>query len=153
MSNTPKRAISVSDRNIGVLQKNKDMATIYIGNLSYSVKEKQLKGMFAKFGEVTYVRLMMDIKTQKSKGFAFIQMTNKQEANNAITFYNAKEFNGRTLKASFAKESDQPKEFKPQPSIKEKEEIFKEVEKKKPVKRKRTTGLDELFAYKNSQRT
>jgi RNA recognition motif-containing protein len=95
-----------SERNIGFFQKdNKEFTTIYVGNLGYLIKEDELKKMYSKFGEVNYVRLVLDPKTMKSKGIAFIQMTDNGEAVKAIKTLNGTQLDGRTLKTSIAVET------------------------------------------------
>jgi RNA recognition motif-containing protein len=77
---------------------------IYVGNLLFDVGENDLREAFEKFGNVTEVRLIMDKYSGKSKGFAFIEMPDSNEAQKAIDEMNAKEFMGREIKVSQAKE-------------------------------------------------
>lgn len=65
---------------------------LYIGNLDYKVQENQLRDMFESHGEVESVKIITDKMTGRSKGFAFVEMPNDAEANNAI-----EDLNGRTL--------------------------------------------------------
>ena len=65
---------------------------LYVGNLSFSTTEDQLRTLFAQAGTVTSVELIKDRETGQSKGFAFIQMGTQAEAEKAI-----KQFNGSTL--------------------------------------------------------
>ena len=76
---------------------------IYVGNLLFDVAESDLREAFEQFGTVTEVRLIMDKFSGKSKGFCFIEMPNKDEAQKAIDEMNGKEFMGREIKASEAK--------------------------------------------------
>ena len=76
---------------------------LYVGNLLFDVSESDLREAFEEFGEVTEVRLIMDKFSGKSKGFCFIEMPNKEEAQKAIEEMNEKEFNGRALNVSEAK--------------------------------------------------
>jgi len=76
---------------------------IYVGNLAFDVTEDELKEAFAPFGEVTEVRLIMDKYSGKSKGFAFIEMPSKEEAEKAIEEMNGKEMNGRAIAVNIAK--------------------------------------------------
>ena len=64
---------------------------IYIGNLSYSVKESDLKEVMEDYGTVDSVKLIIDRDTRRSKGFAFVEMPNDQEAKNAINELNGAE--------------------------------------------------------------
>lgn len=57
---------------------------IYVGNLSSETTEEQLKKLFLNFGEVVSVKLVSDIHSGKSKGFAFVEMPGKEEALNAL---------------------------------------------------------------------
>jgi len=76
---------------------------IYIANLHFSVSEAELKQLFEIYGEVLSVNLILDKKSKKSKGFAFVEMKNNEEAQKAIIEINEKEIRGRITKASEAK--------------------------------------------------
>lgn len=76
---------------------------IYVGNLSYDMTEEQLAGEFKKFGKVNSVRLVMNRYTGKSKGFGFIQMPNRDEAEKACAALNDKDILGRRIKCNEAK--------------------------------------------------
>ena len=76
---------------------------LYVGNLLFDVGEDDLRKTFEEFGEVTEVRLIMDKFSGKSKGFGFIEMPSKDEAEKAISELNGKEFMGRDLKVNVAK--------------------------------------------------
>jgi len=76
---------------------------IYVGNLSFDVTEGQLKELFAPFGQVTEVRLIMDKFGGKSKGFGFIEMPSKEEAEKAIEGLNGKDIKGRGMTVNEAK--------------------------------------------------
>ncbi|MHC5061744.1 MAG: RNA recognition motif domain-containing protein [Planctomycetota bacterium] len=76
---------------------------IYVGNLSYDVTEAMLKEAFEEFGSVTEVRLIMDKYSGRSKGFGFIEMPDKDEAEKAMSEMNDKEVMGRSLKVNEAK--------------------------------------------------
>ena len=75
---------------------------IYIGNLEYSTKEDELQRVFEEHGQVTSVKIIRDKFTGKAKGFAFLEMANDAEADNAIHALNGKEVNGRQIKVSRA---------------------------------------------------
>jgi RNA recognition motif-containing protein len=70
---------------------------IYVGNLSYDTTEDELRKDFAAFGEVTSVSVVTDRYSGRSKGFAFVEMTNKAEADAAIAGLNGKAVKERTL--------------------------------------------------------
>ena len=76
---------------------------IYVGNMPFDVTEEELKEAFAQFGEITEVRLIMDKFSGKSKGFGFIEMPSKEEAEKAIEEMNGKDFKERALTVSEAK--------------------------------------------------
>jgi RNA recognition motif-containing protein len=85
---------------------NKKM-NIYIGNLDYSVSEKDLEKLFGEFGTVSSAAVIMDKYNNRSKGFAFVTMENKDDAEKAI-----KELNGKMLltKSIIVNEARQRKE-------------------------------------------
>jgi len=70
---------------------------IYVGNLSYEVTEDDLKVAFEQYGSVDSVAIIMDRATGKSKGFGFVEMSSKDEAQAAIQGLNEKELKGRKL--------------------------------------------------------
>ena len=76
---------------------------IYVGNLLFDVTEGELKELFASFGQVTEVRLIMDKFSGKSKGFGFIEMPSKEEAEKAIEGLNGKDIKGRAMTVNEAK--------------------------------------------------
>ncbi len=70
---------------------------IYVGNLSWNLKDQDLSNLFAPFGEVTSAKIVMDKFTQRSKGFGFVEMPNDEQAQAAIAQLNASEVDGRSL--------------------------------------------------------
>ena len=80
---------------------------IYIGNLSYSVKESDLRQVMEDYGTVESAKLIIDRDTNRSKGFAFVEMPNEAEARNAIKELDGAEYQGRqmVLKEATPKES------------------------------------------------
>jgi len=76
---------------------------LYVGNLLFDVTEGELKELFAPFGQVTEVRLIMDKFSGKSKGFGFIEMPSKEEAEKAIEGLNGKDIKGRAMTVNEAK--------------------------------------------------
>jgi cold-inducible RNA-binding protein len=75
---------------------------IYAGNLSYEVTEEDLKSAFGAFGEVVSVKVIKDEYSGRSKGFGFVEMTNKPEAEAAINGLNNTELKGRAIKVNEA---------------------------------------------------
>ena len=57
---------------------------MYVGNLSYSVTEDELRSMFTEYGDVVSAKLIMDRETGRSKGFGFVEMSNNSEAQKAM---------------------------------------------------------------------
>ena len=76
---------------------------IYVGNLSYELSEDELSKLFAKYGEVVSARIVTNRFNGKSKGFGFVVMPNRDEAEKAIEAYSEKEFMGRKMRVNEAK--------------------------------------------------
>jgi RNA recognition motif-containing protein len=76
---------------------------IYVGNLSYSVTEDELRDVFSEFGEVSSVKIITDKFSGQSKGFGFVEMPSNSEADEAIKALNESEIKGRKLKVNQAK--------------------------------------------------
>jgi len=83
--------------------KGMNRMNIYVGNLDFEVVESDLREAFEQYGQVTEVRIIMDKYTGKTKGFGFIEMPGKEEAQKAIAEMNDKEFKGRAIKVNEAK--------------------------------------------------
>jgi RNA recognition motif-containing protein len=79
---------------------------LYVGNLSYSTTEDELRTLFAEAGTVASVALIKDRDTGQSKGFAFVEMSNQVEAEKAISMLNGKMLGAREIKVSMAKPRD-----------------------------------------------
>jgi len=77
---------------------------LYVGNLDYSITEDNLKTVFAEYGTVEEVKLIIDNNTNRSKGFAFVTMSTEEEAANAINNLSNAELEGRPMKVSEARE-------------------------------------------------
>ena len=76
---------------------------LYVGNLSYTTSETDLQTLFAEAGAVKSVALIKDRDSGRSKGFAFVEMENQKDMQNAITLFNGKEFQNRALAVSAAR--------------------------------------------------
>ena len=76
---------------------------IYVGNLSYSMSESELRDAFSAFGEVSSVKILMDRETGRSRGFGFVEMPNQSEAETAIAQLNGKDVGGRALRINEAR--------------------------------------------------
>ena len=75
---------------------------IYVSNISFSLTESDLENAFAEFGGVSSVKIITDKFTGKSKGFAFVEMDNDGEAENAIEQLNGTELSGRAIQVKKA---------------------------------------------------
>jgi len=76
---------------------------IYVGNLSYGVDDAALQTMFGEFGEVTSAQVVMDRETGRSRGFGFVEMPDKTEAEAAMKALNGKDIDGRALTVNEAR--------------------------------------------------
>ena len=76
---------------------------IYVGNLSYDMTEEQLRKEFEAYGTVNSARLIINRFNGKSKGFGFVHMPNREEADRACAALNDKEILGRRMKCNEAK--------------------------------------------------
>ncbi len=76
---------------------------IYVGNLSFDSSEADLKGLFATYGEVESAKIIVDQFTNRSRGFGFIEMTEREEGLKAIQALDSKDLDGRTLKVNEAR--------------------------------------------------
>jgi cold-inducible RNA-binding protein len=82
---------------------------LYVGNLSFETTENDLQDLFEQHGQVAEVALMTDRMTGKSRGFAFVTMNDKAQAEAALSAINGTELNSRTLSVSEAR----PREDRP----------------------------------------
>lgn len=78
-------------------------AKLYVGNLSWEVKDDDLRELFAKFGELSEVKVMIDNYSGRSKGFAFVTFADEESAKKAIAELDGKDFKGRAIKVNEAK--------------------------------------------------
>ena len=79
---------------------------IYVSSLSFDVNSDDLKAAFEEFGEVSSANIIKDKITQKSRGFGFVEMPNKEEAEKAIQELNGASMDGRTINVAEAKERE-----------------------------------------------
>jgi len=82
---------------------------IYVGNLAYSTRDDDLEQLFSAFGAVDSARVIMDRETNRSKGFGFVEMASRDEAEKAINELNGSNFQGRDIKVNEAR----PRESRP----------------------------------------
>ncbi len=76
---------------------------LYVGNLPYSANDQSLIDAFTECGSVQTAKVIMDRDSGRSKGFAFVEMSTDDEANNAITRFNGADWEGRAMNVSEAK--------------------------------------------------
>lgn len=85
------------------------MTNIYVGNLSFRATEEDIRNAFSQYGQVTSVNIVMDQDTGRSRGFAFVEMADSNEANAAIEALNEQEIVGRRVIVNEAR----PREERP----------------------------------------
>ena len=76
---------------------------LYVGNLSYRMTEDQLRQEFEQYGQVSSCTIIMDKATGQSKGFGFLEMPVREEAEAAITGLNGRDIQGRRLNVNEAR--------------------------------------------------
>jgi len=76
---------------------------LYVGNLSFNTSTQDLETMFREVGTVESANIIEDRETGRSRGFAFVEMSSKEEGQNAIATLNGKEIDGRALVVNEAK--------------------------------------------------
>lgn len=79
------------------------MKNIYVGNLAFQTGEDEVRTEFETYGQVDKVTLVRDRDTGQSRGFAFVEMSNDEEAERAIAGVNGKNLDGRTLNVNEAR--------------------------------------------------
>jgi RNA recognition motif-containing protein len=84
---------------------------LYVGNLSYDVGEADLQALFAEAGAVKSVTLIKDKFSGQSKGFAFVEMENQADMQNAIATLNGRELKNRALSVSVARPREERRDF------------------------------------------
>ncbi|HWR90740.1 MAG TPA: RNA-binding protein [Dissulfurispiraceae bacterium] len=82
---------------------------IYVGNISFNASEDDLKDLFSQYGDVESARIITDAQTGRNRGFGFVEMSSKEDAQKAITALNGSVFMERTLTVSEAR-PQQPRE-------------------------------------------
>lgn len=80
---------------------------LYVGNLSYATTEDDLKALFSNAGTVTSVAVIKDRETGRSKGFAFVEMSTKEEADKAVSQYNGYTLGDENLRISIARPKEE----------------------------------------------
>lgn len=83
------------------------MATnLFVGSLSWNVRDDQLKEFFEQAGTVVSAKVITDRETNRSKGFGFVEMSSDEEAKKAIAELDGKELDGRAINVSEARPRD-----------------------------------------------
>jgi len=86
------------------------VTNIYVGNLSFRATEDDVRNAFSEHGEVSSVNIIMDRETGRSRGFAFVEMPNADEASSAIEATNGLDIAGRGVTVNEARpRSDRPR--------------------------------------------
>ncbi len=76
---------------------------LYVGNLSYNLRDSDLQEAFAKFGTVESATVMMDRESGRARGFGFVQMSTDEEAQAAVRGMNGQDLDGRSLNVNIAR--------------------------------------------------
>ena len=76
---------------------------IYVGNLSYEVRDSQLQDLFTQFGSVSSAKVIMDRNSGRSKGFGFVEMEDEAAGQKAIDELNGTDFDGRKIVVNVAR--------------------------------------------------
>ncbi len=79
---------------------------LYVSNLSFHTSESDLEALFSKVGKVTSAKIITDRETNRSRGFAFVEMASEEEGKKAIEELNNKEIEGRQLSVAVAREKE-----------------------------------------------
>jgi RNA recognition motif-containing protein len=79
------------------------VTNIFVGNLSYQTTQEDLYAAFSAFGSVERVNIVTDRETGQPRGFAFVEMTERRDAETAITKLNGSDLNGRTMNVNEAR--------------------------------------------------
>ena len=79
------------------------MKNIFVGNLDFNASEEGVRSLFERYGQVNSARIMTDRETGRSRGFAFVEMENEGEADQALTALNGYTLDGRALNVNEAR--------------------------------------------------
>jgi cold-inducible RNA-binding protein len=83
------------------------MTNIFVGNLSFRTTQDELFAAFSQFGAVERVNIVTDRDSGQSRGFAFVEMTERRDAENAIASLNGADLNGRAMNVNEARPKPQ----------------------------------------------
>lgn len=79
---------------------------LYVSNLGFNVEDEDLRQRFVGFGEVSSAKVIRDRETGRSRGFGFVEMSSDEQAGQAMSALNNKEFEGRAMSVSVARERE-----------------------------------------------
>jgi RNA recognition motif-containing protein len=79
---------------------------LYVGNISFDTNEQDLEELFGEVGTVNSANIINDRDSGRSRGFGFVEMSSKQEGEDAIEQFNGKEINGRSLVVNEARQRE-----------------------------------------------
>jgi cold-inducible RNA-binding protein len=91
-----------SDRDKNVYKENL-VTNLFVGNLSFKTTQDELLAAFSQFGNVERVNIVTDRETGQPRGFAFVEMTEKRDAETAISQLNGADLNGRNMNVNEAR--------------------------------------------------
>lgn len=80
---------------------------LYVSNLNFQITEESLNKIFSNYGTVNSVKIILDRETQRSRGFAFVEMSSEAEGREALSALNNKEVEGRMMNVSVAREKSE----------------------------------------------
>jgi cold-inducible RNA-binding protein len=83
------------------------MTNLFVGNLSFQTTQEDLMAAFSQYGTVERVNIVTDRETGQARGFAFVEMTDRREAETAISRLNGTELNGRAMNVNEARPKPQ----------------------------------------------
>lgn len=86
------------------------MINLYVGNLPYSVVDKDLEELFAPFGPVASAQVIIDRRSRRSRGYGFVEMENEADGKKAVEALNDTEFQGRQLRVDESKPRENKRE-------------------------------------------
>ena len=80
---------------------------IYVSNLSFTIQDEDLRGLFSEYGEVSSAKIIMDKATSKSRGFGFVEMPDEEGSKKAIAGLDGSTVDGRAIKVTEAREKEE----------------------------------------------
>jgi cold-inducible RNA-binding protein len=95
--------VPASDRRFQIVRREANLKNIFVGNLDFGATEDTIRSLFEAYGTVERVSLMTDRDTGRSRGFAFVEMTDAEEADRAINALNGQNVGGRALNVNEAR--------------------------------------------------